>query len=146
MLRSELQIALNDVEVALQEAADGHEWAADFVSDPQLADLLRELALERRSLAEALGEQLKALGDLPRAPDTDLETVRDLVSRIKAAFSPDERQALLQDRAVAEANLESRTEAALARDDLSEDTRALLQATLERARLAKERMGAITAS
>ena len=142
MLRTELQIALNDVAVALQEAADGHEWAADFVPDPQLADLLRELAGERRSLAAALGEQLKALGDLPRAPDTDLETVRDLVSRIKAAFSPDERQALLEDRAAAEANLESRVETALARDDLPDDARALLREVLERARLAKERIGA----
>jgi uncharacterized protein (TIGR02284 family) len=142
MLRSELQIALNDVQVALQEAADGHEWAADFVPDPQLGDLLRELALERRSLAEALGEQLKALGDLPRAPDTDLETVRDLVSRIKAAFSPDERQALLDDRAAAEARLEACAETVLARDDLPEDALALLREILERARLAKERMGA----
>jgi uncharacterized protein (TIGR02284 family) len=145
MLRSELQIALNDVEVALQEAADGHEWAADFVPDPQLADLLRELAGERRALAEALGEQLKALGDLPRAPDTDLETVRDLVSRIKAAFSPNERQALLDDRAAAEAHLEACAQSVLARDDLSDDTRSLLHEILERARLARERMSAETA-
>ena len=142
MLRSELQIALNDVEVALQEAADGHEWAADSAPDPQLADLLRELAGERRALAEALGEQLKALGDLPRAPDTDLETVRDLVSRIKAAFSPDERQALLDDRAAAEAHLEACARTVLARDDLSDETRALLQEILERARQAQKRMGA----
>lgn len=142
MLRSELQIALNDVEVALQEAADGHEWAADFVADPEFADLLRQLAGERRGLAEALGEQLKALGDLPRTPDTDLETVRDLVSRIKAAFSPDESQALLDDRASAEAHLEACARTALTRDDLSDETRALLQKILEAARLAKERMSA----
>lgn len=140
MLRSELQIALNDVEVALQEAADGHEWAADFVPDPELSGLLREMAAARRGLSEALGEQLIELGDLPRAPDTDLETVRDLVSRVRAAFSPDERQALLEDRAAAEARLEACADTALARDDLSEETRALLQEIRERARTAKGRM------
>lgn len=140
MLRSELQIALNDVEVALQEAADGHEWAADFVPDPELSGLLREIAAERRALSEALGEQLIELGDLPRAPDSDLETVRDLVSRIRAAFSPDERQALLEDRAAAEAHIEACAGTALARDDLSEETRALVQEIRERARAAQGRM------
>lgn len=140
MLRSELQIALNDVEVACQEAADGHEWAADFVPDPQLADFLRETAGQRRALADALAEQLVGLGDLPREPDSDLETVRDLVARIKAAFSPDERSALLEDRAAAETHLEACTRTALGRDDLPDETRALLQQILESARAAKERM------
>jgi Spy/CpxP family protein refolding chaperone len=49
------------------------------------------------------------------------------------------------DRAEAEAHVESCAEMALARDDLSVDTRAPLQEILERARLAKERMGAKTA-
>jgi uncharacterized protein (TIGR02284 family) len=146
MLRTELQIALNDVEVACKEAADGHAWTAGFVADPQLADLLRALADERRSFADALGERLVELGDLPREPDSDLETVRDLVARIKAALSPDEASALLEDRAAAEAHLEACAETALARDDLSDETRALLQQILERARAAKQRMRTTTPS
>jgi uncharacterized protein (TIGR02284 family) len=145
MLRSELQVALNDVVVACLEAADGHERSADFELDPQLADLLRVLTEERRSLAEALGERLKATGDLPRAPDSDLEAVRGVVSRFKAALSADERRALLEERAVAEANLEEVAASALCRDDLPADARALVEQIRERARNARDRLTTLLA-
>ena len=146
MLRSELQVALNDVVVACLEAADGHERAADFELDPELADLLHALTEERRSLAEALGERLRDVGDLPRAPDSDLEAVRGVVSRLKAALSADERQALLEERAAAEANLEQAAANALGRDDLPADARALIEQIRERARDARDRLTALLAS
>lgn len=127
MLRSELQVALNDAIVAAFEAADGHEAAAEVIEDAGVADLLRSFAGARRAAAEELGEHLRALGDLPKVPDSDLETLRDLLSQIKAGLSPDGAQSLLADRAYAEQRVVETARAALALED-----RPAARATLER--------------
>jgi Domain of unknown function (DUF2383) len=125
MLRTELQVALNDVIVACQEAADGHETAADVIPDAGLAARLKAFVTERREAAERLGEHLRELGDLPRVPDSDLEALRDLVSRFKSALSPEEWRSLLDDRIQAEQHLVACARAALALEQ-REATKALL--------------------
>jgi hypothetical protein len=125
MLRTELQVALNDVIVACHEAADGHETAADVIPDAGLAARLRAFAGERRDAAEALGEHLRALGDLPGVPDSDLEALRDLVSRFRSALSPEEWRILLDDRIQAEQHVVACARAALALEQ-NEEARALL--------------------
>ena len=90
LLRNELQTALQDVEVACLEVADGHDGAADILADDPLAPTLRELAGERRAAAERLGECIRELDDLPAEPDADLETARDLATRVMAALSGDQ--------------------------------------------------------
>ena len=141
MLRSELQSALNDVVVACDEAADGHEHAAAFLEaqDGEAVRLLRALAEQRRAAATELGDQLRALGDLPKAPDTEFETIHDLIARVKAALSADERQAVLEDRAQAEATIEQAVSAAL-RMPLPDRCRELLAQLQEETRLAQQRL------
>lgn len=131
MLRSEQQVALNDVIVAAHEAADGHETAADVIPDAELAARLRTFARERREAADRLGVHLRELGDLPTLPDSDLETLRDLLSRFKSVLSPEEWQSLLEDRVQAERHVVERARAALALEQ-REQARAVLQ-ELERA-------------
>jgi len=126
VLLSELQTALNEVVVACLEAAEGHEAAAGMLADDRLAGVLRELARARREAASELGDVIRQLGDLPPAPDPDLEVARELASRVKAALSPDERQTLMPERAAAEAHLEACIAQALARADLPEPARASL--------------------
>ncbi|MGH6942590.1 MAG: DUF2383 domain-containing protein [Geminicoccaceae bacterium] len=140
MLRSELQIALNDLEVACQQAADGHESAAGTVVDEELAATLRAFAAQHREAGEILGDRLRDLGDLPSTPDTDLETIKDILSRVKAALSPDERQSLLEDRVAAEAKLEHCADLALEQPELSEESRAVLNAIRDQARVAQTRL------
>jgi Domain of unknown function (DUF2383) len=125
LLRTELQVALNDVIVACQEGADGHETAADVIPDDELAARLRAFARERREAAERLGEHLRALGDLPTVPDSDLEALRDLISRFKSALSPEEWRSLLDDRIQAEQHVVACARAALALEQ-REETRAVL--------------------
>jgi len=141
MLRNELQIAINDVVVACAQAADGHEHAAASLEehDAEAVRLLGALAEQRRAAAAEIGEELRALGDLPAAPDTERETVHELVAHLKAALSADERRALLEDRAQAEAAIEQAADAAL-RMPVPDRCRELLTQLHEQAGLARQRL------
>jgi hypothetical protein len=127
--------------VACLEAADGHEAAAGMLEEgDRLAGGLRDLARARREAADQLGEAIRALGDLPPAPDADLEAARELASLVKAALLPDQRQTLMQERADAETCLETCTAQALARADLPETARATLLELAASSREARERL------
>lgn len=143
LLRNERQVALQDAEVACLEVADGHDAAAEILADDPLAATLRELAEARRGAAAQLGDHLRQLGDLPRAPDTDLETFRELATRLKAALAADHRRALLDERIAAEAQLADTADRALEHPELSPETRALVEATRAAARAAADRLAAL---
>jgi uncharacterized protein (TIGR02284 family) len=129
MLRTELQAVLNDVVAAAQEAAEGHEAAAEMVvGDPELAGMLRDLAQARRAAAEDLADEVRRLGDLPRAPNADLEAVREALTFVKAAFSLDEGRTVVEDRAHAEAALGEAVATALAHPELPQTARRRLEA------------------
>lgn len=141
LLRNELQTALQDVEVACLEVADGHDGAADLLpADDPLGPSLRQLAAARRTAAERLAECIRRLDDLPAEPDADLETARDLASRLWTAFSPDQHHALAGERAAAEAHLVTLAEAALAQEGLDDDARRLVGEIRQAAATARQRL------
>ena len=128
LLRSELQTALQDVEVACLEVADGHDGAAGILTgDDPLAGQLRDLARARRTAAERLGDCIRRLDDLPAEPDADLETARELASRVLAALSLDQHHAVATERAAAEEHLAMLAETALDQPELSGSARALVE-------------------
>lgn len=139
MLRDERQTALNDVVIACSEAAEGHAGAADMVEERDLARVLATLAEQRTAAAAELGEHVRRLGDLPKEPDSDLSTIRDLVARLGAAFSEDERARLIEARERAEAVVEEAVAAALEHEPPA-PTQELLARIREEARLARERL------
>jgi Domain of unknown function (DUF2383) len=126
LLRSELQTALHDVVLACLETADGHATAAEILADDRLAATLHGWAQQRREAGARLGDVLRELDDLPPEPDADLETVRELATRVKAALAPDQRQTVLAERKAAEAHFLETIEQALVRPDLPEPARSLL--------------------
>jgi uncharacterized protein (TIGR02284 family) len=142
VLLSELQTTLNDLVVACLETADGHEAAAGMLDNDRLAGMLRDLARTRGEAAAELGDIIRELGDLPRAPDADLQTARELGTRVKAALSADERQTLMQERAAAEAHFEACIANALARSDLPANARTLLRQVSKSSQEARDRLAA----
>jgi hypothetical protein len=140
LLRNELQTALQDVEVACLEVADGHEAAAATLADDPLAATLRGLATARRTAAERLAACIRQEGDLPAEPDADLETARDLASRVMAALSGDQHHTLAAERAAAEGQLASLAASALAQPDLSRPARPLLKQIHHDATAAQRRL------
>jgi uncharacterized protein (TIGR02284 family) len=140
MLRDDLQTALGAVVVACLEAADGHEAAAGLVEDAALAGLLRELAGQRRAAAEELSRDLRNLGDLPRAPDSDFEAIELAVTHLKAWLAQDPERTLVDERAAAEAGIQDAVAEALAQPDLPEDGRRHLEALRDQVASARTRL------
>jgi hypothetical protein len=143
LLRNELQTALQDLEVACLEVADGHDGAAGILTDDPLAPTLRALAQARRAAAARLAEAIRQLDDLPAEPDADLETVRDLAARVVAALSPDQHDALAAERAAAEGHLVTLAEVALGQEELTNATRRLVEEIRADAAGAEQRLADI---
>ena len=139
MLRNERQIALNEVVVASKTAADIYEACAERVHEPDFAANLRETAAERRAALPDLESWLRSTGDLPREPDEDAETARELVTSIKSAFSLDERRPVVEDCEEAEQALEQAIAAAL-RLDFEKPVRRSLKQIHEQARAGRKRL------
>lgn len=141
MLRDDLQVALNDVVVALQEAAEGHLQAIQQLGKGKRADALDALARTHLAEAEEIGEHLRALGDRPREADSDYDVLRGLFSQVKASLAPDEEESLMEDRAEAEARIAEQAEVALEFDEGSEELTALLTRLRDAARAAAGSLG-----
>lgn len=142
MLRDDLQVALNDVVVALQDAVNGHEHALTALGERAEAGTLRRLVEVHARDAEIIADHLRALGDRPREADSDYETVLDLVSQVKATLAPDDTRSLLEDRAEAEARVAETAECALEYDDLADEIGAALTRIRDEARAAAGELGA----
>lgn len=141
MLRSDWEVALDEVIVACEEAADGHADGARHPSaEGEIGAFLAGLARQRRQQAAALEERLRSLGKLPRTPDRDSETFRHLIERVREAVAQDSAHVLLEERARDEARLLERVEAALAREDLPPGTVELLRPLREAAAAARQRL------
>ena len=141
LLRNELQTALQDLEVACLEVADGHEAAAGMLADDDpLAAVLREQAGARRAAAERLGDCIRQLHDLPAEPDADLETARELAARVMAALSPDQHRTVAAERAAAEGHLVTLAEAALDQRELADDAREVVEKLRTEAAAAQQRL------
>jgi hypothetical protein len=120
MIRSDEQVALEDLHRALRSTATGHRDAAGTL-DPgdALTATLTELADRRDAEAGQVADLIRQTGELPDDPDADRETFRTAARHLKAALS---RDALVRDRQHAEDRLAGMVEAA--REAL-DDSRAL---------------------
>jgi uncharacterized protein (TIGR02284 family) len=106
LLRDDRQMAICDIEAQCIETADQFGAAADRTEDTPLKALFVELAGQRRQLASDLAEHIRALGDLPQAPDPDKEQLDGFFSTVKSLLSGDERGTLIDERLAGEAQLE----------------------------------------
>jgi hypothetical protein len=92
----------------LREAAERLD-----ATDP-LGQRFIALALSHDDIAAATAEASRALGDLPREPDPDRETLGRIVRAVRSALSADERKLLLDERIAEEHALLAEIDKALA--------------------------------
>lgn len=146
MLRSDREVALNDLLEAADAAARQYEQAAETSRHVELAALFAELAPTRRLLERRLTERIRGLGALPHAPDPDREAARQVVARLRAALSPDEERTLIEECEEADRRLAERMAEALALGPAAEQAEAIrrwqsdLTAALGRLAAAKARL------
>lgn len=98
MWRDERQLKINDLLVACQASVDDYEQAAQLVECPTLATWLRAVARYREHLVPLLEEQVRALNDLPRVPDPEMQFWEQALTRLKAAAPTGSRQQILDER------------------------------------------------
>ena len=113
LLRDDVQIALNDVESLCMEAVDHYAAASERIGTGPLAELMQDLAEQRKREADALADQIRAMGELPKGPDKDSEDVRELLSVITDLFSGNNHASVIDAREHAEARLADAVDAAL---------------------------------
>jgi len=113
LLRNQQQLALNQVETLCIEAADHYTAAARQTDDASLVELFEELAEHRAHLAAELAQHIRAMDDLPQAPDPDREKASDIISAVKSFFAEDSEESLIQDRETFEYRVAQAAQAAL---------------------------------
>jgi DNA repair ATPase RecN len=87
LIRTDQQVALNDLLVATEKSADLLRDAAQFLDGSGMEHELAQLADRRDMVTGALQEAIRALDDMPSTPDPDAESTEKLLHRISALFS-----------------------------------------------------------
>lgn len=106
LLRTDLQTALHDLHVALQESVDNYQDAADFVEDSEVSELFDSIADERESLRSDVEQAIREADDLPAAPDSEKEAGEQLIHRLHALFSRDQAADVIAQRLESEGWME----------------------------------------
>lgn len=112
LLRSETEIAINNVAVACLEAADIHESAARACAEPAVGEKLQNLARSRRQASEMLAAFLAEDYGGPNWPEQERELLKKAAARVKSALSPDATVSLLSDCLTEEARVRDTAAAA----------------------------------
>lgn len=106
LIRTEQQVALNDLLVAAEKSADLLRDAANFLDDENMEHELEQLAERREMVARGLRTTIYALDDMPSAPDPDAESTEKLLHRISAMFTGEKsRETTLRQRLSMEEHL-----------------------------------------
>lgn len=105
ILRSDVQVALNDLHMALQQSADYYHFAADYLKDAPAGAVCEQLAAARDDLAKQAVAAIRATGELPSEPDRDRETTEELRERLASLLARDAVTGVLNHRLEAEKTL-----------------------------------------
>jgi hypothetical protein len=111
MAISNEELALDQVAKMCRDLTDHYQKAARTAHQPQVAELLTELANSRQRLQVQIEEQIRAMGHLPADDDADREFVERLATRFKSLLRGD--AALLEDSMHYEGEFAARVEVAL---------------------------------
>lgn len=98
ILRSDTQVALNELHRALQESADQYEYAAGILQNVAANEACKRLSEERRALADRVADEIRQSGELPGEPDPDREAAEQIRERFEALIGEDEVSAVLSHR------------------------------------------------
>lgn len=141
MLRSEAQVALDDLQRGSRHTAGLYSEDAHILGDAPLAELFKEMADQHERMAEWVEQQQRQLGDLPSGPDADRETLTQIKDRLQAQLSDDEYHTLLESRLHDEEELARQVRYALAQD-LPPETAEVLEDVYRQVGLARRRLRA----
>lgn len=126
ILRSEHQVALQELFGLIQESIDHYEDAAEFVDDSAAKNIFQSIAAERQPLAGQVAQAIRATDDLPAAPNADKEAGQQLLQHLHSLLTGDQTRDVIEQRLKAEQALEDAL-ATLRQTDTDASFQALLQ-------------------
>ncbi|MBW0144635.1 ferritin-like domain-containing protein [Sphingomicrobium clamense] len=109
------------------DSIEGYRDSAEKVDDPQLAATFRECAQERTKVLESLQSQLVANGGEKRDEGSILGAMHRTYLGLKDAVTGSDRQAICNEIETGENYLKEKFDAALSQDELSPQTRQVIQ-------------------
>lgn len=105
LIRTDEEVALNDLLVASRESVDHYRDAGDFLEDKKFTDVLRAIASQREPFIARFEQVIRAIGELPSVPDPDKETGAMLMHHAGALLSKDYSLDVVEQRLTAEEHL-----------------------------------------
>lgn len=87
LLKSEKQVAFDEVNRLLRLSGDQYHDAARRMHDQSLSDWCTRMAENRHHFSEQLEEQIRQMGELPIRPDPDKELLTNMFVGLKEAFT-----------------------------------------------------------
>lgn len=138
MLMNDQQVAVNDVILRLREAADHYAHAAQAIAEPELAEGFDRRGRRLSDTATGLESHIRRLGELPRRPDPEREALEEMLMRLGAGITADDRSRHLHALGQRELAIEEAAGAAL-RQPLPDDTLAEMERIRAEARAQRAR-------
>lgn len=139
MLRSEEQVALDDLQRRCRETSTLYREDSRMLADGPLAQLFRKLGEPRLRMADRLAEEQRKQGDLPRGIDIDHQTLTELKERLQMRLGPNEQSPAIENRRADEEELERLCRHALTLP-LPGSSRSLVRKLLKQTELAQRRL------
>jgi hypothetical protein len=102
LLRTDKEVALNDLLMGCRETIDHYRDAVDLVSNQAVAKELRAIASLREPLCVQLEIAVRTQGSLPQVPDPDKEVSEMALHHMGAAVTQDYTYKILTQRLQAE--------------------------------------------
>lgn len=111
-IRTDKQVALHDLLIAIEESADHYQDAADFLKDHPACVYLEQFAKQRLILTTRLEQAIRAQGELPAAPDPDKETSAKIFQHMLASLAREEAAKVIEQRLEKEEEISELAQAA----------------------------------
>lgn len=96
-MRPDAAMVLDELAELANDCWEAYGLAAEWAGPGDLAQLFRQLAAQRRAMAEAMEEQVAGLGHRPRDRDTAIGAAHRLAARLKGTFVGERARALIQE-------------------------------------------------
>lgn len=138
LLRTDAQVALNDLLVNWQKAEAQYRDSASYIEGGAKSFLLH-LADEKRQACRKLDTAIRQHGDLPSTPDEDRETIENLFHRVHAKMARSDEVDVLEQHIKSEQLLSQQVADLIAVGQLEEES-TLLHELQKQARAAEAQL------
>jgi uncharacterized protein (TIGR02284 family) len=131
---------LNTLIATTIDSINGYEDSAQNIDNERLREIFRQRANERQEVVETLRAEVRRLGGNPEDDGSFLGKAHQRFEDLKAAITGRDEKAIINEVERGEDYLKEKFETALDVDDLSGDTRALVERCYQTIRAGHDQM------